>query len=187
MICYRFMRNNCVLKNSILTTLLLILQCCILGCSDRSPQKKINYAAIKEPLIKANERFVRKESDEIDAYIHTHHLEMLQTATGIRYKVLRPGTGATAKIGQYITMGFTVKLLDGSLCYSSQQKGPRTFKIGEDHVESGLHELATLLSKDEHVLVILPSYLAFGLIGDGGKIPPRASVVYDLNVLRIND
>ena len=157
------------------------------ACSEKKSEKKINYAAIKEPLISANERFVRKESDEIDAYVASHHWQVEKTATGIRYQFLQHGKGPLAQKGQYIKMAFSVHLLDGTLCYTSDKLGAKTFLIGEDHVESGLHEMALLLTVGDQLKVILPSYLAFGLTGDGAKIPPRAAVVYDLQVLGIHD
>ena len=152
-----------------------------------SPRKNdnINFIKLKEPLIDANKKYIKKESDEIDQYITIHNYNMITTGTGIRYMIYKKGDGALAQIGEIANINYTISLLDGTQCYSSKNKVPKEFKIGHDQVESGLHELVTYMHVGDKITAIIPSYLAFGLTGDGNKIPPHASVVYDLELMSL--
>jgi FKBP-type peptidyl-prolyl cis-trans isomerase len=57
--------------------------------------------------------------------------------------------------------------------------------IGKDNIESGLHEALQLMRIGDKMRFILPSHLAHGLIGDQTKIPPRASVIYEIELLEL--
>ena len=52
-----------------------------------------------------------------------------------------------------------------------------------DNVETGLHEGIKYMKVGEKAKMILPSHLAHGLIGDSKKIPPRSTIVYDIELL----
>ena len=52
--------------------------------------------------------------------------------------------------------------------------------------ESGLHEALQLMKKNEKARLIVPSYLAHGLLGDSEQIPPQAILLIDVELLSIN-
>lgn len=136
-------------------------------------------------LIDANKMYVKQENDEIDQYIAHRGWQMASTGTGLRYMITKKGNGAPAVNGKHAKLNYKISLLDGTLCYSSDSTGAKVFLIGEDNVESGLHEGVQLLHEGDKALFILPSYLAHGLIGDESKIPPKSSVIYDIELLSI--
>ena len=74
-------------------------------------------------------------------------------------------------------------MLNGDLIYSSKKDGNKTFLVGRGGVESGLEEAILKLCKNSVATLILPAHLAHGLIGDGNKVPPRATLVYRLKVI----
>lgn len=59
--------------------------------------------------------------------------------------------------------------------------------VGKDNVEAGLHEGIQLMHVGDQMRFILPSHLAHGLTGDQSKIPPLASVVYEVELLELSD
>ena len=59
------------------------------------------------------------------------------------------------------------------------------YGIGKDNVESGIHEGITYLRVGDKAKLLIPSYLAHGLVGDKNKIPPRATLVVDLHLIRL--
>lgn len=153
--------------------------------NNNPPAKKVNYDSLREPLINANKLSVKRESDEIDQYVKFKQWNMITSGTGLRYMIYKPGEGPLAKTGQLAKIHYKVSLLNGTLCYTSEEKGPKQVAIGQDHVESGLHEALTYLRVGDKAMIILPSHLAFGLAGDDNKIPARASVVYDIELLSL--
>ena len=131
-------------------------------------------------------KMTKEESRMIDRYIERHKWDMKKTGTGLRYMIYEEGTGMKAKTGMEATVNYEIKLMDGTLCYSSDEQGPRKFLIGRDHVESGIHEGITLMKVGDKAKFVLPSYLAHGLSGDNNKIPPRSSLIVDMHLLRLD-
>jgi len=177
-------------RNSYFAVLLSLGTCCIImtGCQQTNApeqdQQKTSYTS--EPLIKANKKAVRVEDEQIRDYITRMGLQMNETGTGLRYIIYKNGKGPVARTGKVVRIEYECRLISGELCYTSEKTGPREFKIGSGGVESGLEEGILLMRKDDKAKFILPSHLAFGLIGDQDKIPGKATLVYDVHLLDIN-
>ena len=110
---------------------------------------------------------------------------MQETGTGLRYMIYKSGEGATAKPGNLIQLKYAVELLDSTVCYAPETTAPIEFAVNQSDQIRGLHELALHLKKGDKVKAILPPHLAYGLSGDSHKIPSRAVLVYDIEVLNI--
>ncbi len=145
----------------------------------------IESKEFKEKLVDANKIYVKKESDEIDQYVKHKGWEMITTGSGLRYMITQKGKGAVPQTEQTVRLNFNVKLLDGTLCYSSDSTGVYEFIVDKSSVETGLHEGVKYLHVGDKATFILPSHLAYGLIGDEKKIPGRASVLYELELLSV--
>jgi FKBP-type peptidyl-prolyl cis-trans isomerase len=110
---------------------------------------------------------------------------MMETGTGVRYMIYEKGSGATANSKDVVLIDFDIKLLDGTLCYSSRQTGAEQFVVDYDNVESGLHEAIKYLHQGDKAIIIIPSHRAFGLAGDMDRIPPFSTVVYNISLIEI--
>lgn len=150
--------------------------------------KNISPDNIREPMIQANKSYVEEESARIRAFVKRQKWEVKETGTGLRYMIYHRASdiGETAKEGQFAKVNFKISLLDGTLCYNSDDTGPEKFLIGQDNVESGLHEGITYMRVGDKAKLILPAHLAHGLIGDQHKIPARTPIVYDIELLELN-
>jgi FKBP-type peptidyl-prolyl cis-trans isomerase len=143
-------------------------------------QKEVNNG-----LIESHQKFLLQQEDDIKQYVARHNYDMQRTATGIYYKIMEPGKGDKAEVGEFATVNYTISLLDGTVCYDTKQDGPKQFKIGEDEVESGVHEAVQLMHIGDKAMFIIPSNLANGLVGDKDKIPPGAVVIYNINLIAL--
>lgn len=159
------------------------------ACENRETTEGANFPSQREvnrSMEAVNRQMTLDEDSEIEGYARRRGWEMTKTGTGLRYMVLQNGQGLThPQTGQRVTLTYEISLLDGSVVYSSDTSGPRSFVVGHDHVERGLHEAVTYLKEGDSARIILPSHLAHGLSGDNDKIPPRSSVVYLLKLLDI--
>lgn len=140
---------------------------------------------ITEPLIKVNQQITESERRDIDNFVKRKGWPMTETGTGLRYSIYKPGNGAQIKGGDLVTVDFEITLLNGQLCYTSEETGSEEFVVDHDNVESGLHEAIKYLHVGDKAKIIIPSHLAFGLTGDSDKIPPLSPIVYDLEVLDV--
>ena len=158
------------------------------ACTEQPKQKPVvvNYSKLKEDIIQVNKPAVVMENDEINAYIKAHNYTMQVTGTGLRYLFIKENT-KEKKIekGNRVQVNYKVSLLDGTVCYTSKEKGAKEFIVGTDNVESGIHESVQLMHLHDKAIFILPAHLAFGLLGDRDKIPPKAAVVYDVEVISV--
>jgi FKBP-type peptidyl-prolyl cis-trans isomerase len=160
-----------------------------LACTEEKPKQEAvvinkNYAA---PLITVNKKLIEKESRDIENWLKRHQITAENTGTGLRFAVIKKGNGNLAQLGQLATINYKLSLLDGTLCYDSKKTGPETFLIGQDHVESGLHEGIQKMHVGDKSIMIMPPHLAHGLLGDDKKIPPLSCIVYEVELLQIKD
>jgi FKBP-type peptidyl-prolyl cis-trans isomerase FkpA len=158
----------------------------MLSCKNSSNIKapeSLNPDLIKEEMLQANKHLVDAENEQINSLIRRHGWKMQQTGTGLRYIITGKGNGPRATQGQIVRINYEVRLISGDLVYSSDQTGPKEFKIGSGGVESGLEEAILLLRKGDQAKLVIPSYLAHGLAGDQDKIPPKATLIYEVEII----
>lgn len=169
----------------ILFALAVVLQSCQ-GCRNEPPPQHVDYADLEEELIQKNKERVLQEQTEINTFIEEKGWPMTETSTGLRYWLMEDQEGENAQRGQIATVHFNIELLDGTSCYSSEDKGPFSFRVAEDQVESGLHEGIQIMSEGDIARFIIPSHLAWGVTGDQIKIPTNATLVYDVELTKLD-
>jgi len=141
----------------------------------------------KEDLIDVNRNWIRDESFLIDQFCIRHNLDVVKTSSGVRYCVYDLKKANKIESGDLVTIDYEVRLLDTdtTLCYSSKNTQPFSFIVEMDNIESGLHEAISYFKKGENGVVILPHYLAHGLLGNMDKIPPLSAVLYNIEVIDV--
>ena len=137
----------------------------------------------KENLEKVNKYLMLQEKQLINEYIGSRNIQFVETGTGLRYCIVNQGDGELVKKGNIIALDYEVRLLNGDMLYSSDTKGLKVFVVGHGGVESGLEEAVLHLRKGDEAEIIIPSHLAYGLLGDGDMIPPKATIVYKVKVI----
>lgn len=138
-----------------------------------------------EQLKGANVQLLARDIELIESFIKRRGWDMQKTESGLFYSIYEQGEGTAAQFGDIISLDYTVSLLDGTICYSSDNYGPLVFTVGQGGVEAGLEQAVLMLRPGDKARLILPPFLAHGLLGDLNKIPPRAVIVYELEVLSV--
>lgn len=168
---------------------LFIILFSLLSCGNDIPNDVknniVSQKEIKENLIEANRIAAQKESLQIDGYVSRRKLPVIKTGTGLRYVIYHKGEGGKAENGKIAVVNYEVSLINGTVCYSTKEKGAEEFVIGKDNVESGLHEGITYMKVGDKAKIIIPSYLAHGLAGDFNKIPVRSTIIYDIELIAL--
>ncbi len=139
----------------------------------------------EETLIRTNQYLVEKDDERIRQFIKRHRWHMDKTGTGLWYQIYHHGNGEQITEGKWVTIFYKIYLLDGTLCYSSDETGPKTFRVGHGGVTSGVEQGILMLKKGDKARFILPPFLAYGVPGDHHKIPPRSVIIYNLEVKNI--
>ncbi|MBL7901485.1 MAG: FKBP-type peptidyl-prolyl cis-trans isomerase [Bacteroidia bacterium] len=170
-----------------LFTILLTLVCVSCQTKEKGEVRvtspEVATQKIKDQFVVANQLILQKESDEMDAYERSHQLRFVKTTSGVRYHVYKPSaSGDSIRKGMPVSLNYTVYLLDGSLCYSSDVDGTKHFIVEQEQIESGIHRGLQYLKKGDKALLLIPSHLAHGLLGDFKKIPPQMPIIYNVEV-----
>ena len=139
-----------------------------------------------EPLINANKTFIRLEDGDIDFFIKRHKLQMERSETGLRYNIIEAGDSYLPKEKDKVNVSYTTKLITGELIYSSKKDGNKVFEIGKTDEINGLQEGVKLVGKGGKVLLIIPSYLAYGVAGDGYMIRQRMPLIMEIELKKPN-
>lgn len=172
-----------VLKILSLITVIVLFSACAESSSDNKNRKEVDLHKRDKSLEKANKYLVRSENEDIENYIRRHNWKMTETGSGLRIEITKEGSGPVIKKGDIISLEYETRLITGDLIYSSKTDGVKTFVVGHGGVESGIEEAVLLLKKGSEANIILPSHLAFGLLGDQKRIPSRSTLIYKIKVI----
>jgi peptidyl-prolyl cis-trans isomerase A (cyclophilin A) len=109
-----------------------------------------------------------------------------QTDSGLRYKIIQKGSGAQAEKGKSVSVHYEGSLDNGQVFDSSyRRKDPITFTLGIGQVIQGWDEGIALLQEGDKARFVIPSYLGYGERGAGGVIPPNATLVFDVELVKV--
>jgi FKBP-type peptidyl-prolyl cis-trans isomerase len=111
---------------------------------------------------------------------------VITTASGLQYQVLTEGKGAKPKKTDTVTVNYRGTLLDGTEFDSSYKRNePATFPLNA--VIPGWIEALQLMQVGSKWKVFIPSDLAYGAGGTGGTIGPDATLVFEVELVKIGE
>ena len=107
------------------------------------------------------------------------------TASDLQYKHTTEGKGVSPDANDKVTVHYHGTLIDGTIFDSSVDRGqPATF--GLNQVIQGWTEGLQLMKEGGKTNFLIPSNLAYGEQGMGGVIPPNASLIFEVELIKIN-
>ena len=143
----------------------------------------MKISEIKDILEDFNRQLIAQEAKMIDDYVDKQDLDFVKTGTGLRYAIISQNEGELIKTGDMVTIEYEISSLNGYVYYSSKNEGNKSFIVGRGGVESGVEEAIIKLHVNDTAILIIPSHLAHGLVGDGKKIPAKSTLLYKLKVI----
>lgn len=171
------------MKRSIAFVLFLAV---LFSCKEEQQKPETMLVPSANETADMNKTWNQEEQELIHQFIQRKGWEMKETESGLHYLIYNQGTGEKAEPGMKAMIEYSISLLDGTVLYSSKEIGPKPFQIEKDNIEQGLHEGVTYMRVGDKAKIIVPFYLAHGLMGDHRKIPPLASLVFDVRLLGLS-
>ena len=106
--------------------------------------------------------------------------------SGLQYKVIKQGDGPKPTASDTVVTNYRGTLIDGKEFDSSYKRGqPATFPVGQ--VIKGWTEALQLMPVGSKWQLYIPSNLAYGDRGAGGDIGPNSTLIFDIELLSIQD
>jgi FKBP-type peptidyl-prolyl cis-trans isomerase FkpA len=108
------------------------------------------------------------------------------TPSGLKYEDIKVGTGDVAETGKTVTVHYTGTLTDGKKFDSSKDRGqPFDFPLGGGRVIRGWDEGVKGMKVGGVRKLTIPADLGYGARGAGGVIPPNATLVFEVELLKV--
>ena len=105
--------------------------------------------------------------------------------TQLKVEDLQPGTGRSAQTGDQLSMNYRGTLLDGSEFDSSYDREPFNFTLGTGAVIKGWDEGLVGMKEGGKRKLTIPANLGYGDKGSGAKIPGGATLVFEVELLKV--
>ena len=111
-------------------------------------------------------------------------IEAIYSQTGLKFYVIDQGEGESPKKGDMVTVHYSGYLEDGTMFDSSVERGqPFQFELGAGRVIKGWDEGVSFMKKGGKIRFVIPYNLAYGEEGRPPKIPPKADLTFDIELI----
>jgi len=160
---------------SIFAILLLIL---VAGCgkTDKTPENKAEESAQQTTEAAPAEQ-------PMSAGITQAPGDTVTTPSGLKYVDITVGVGPEPTTGQICEMDYTGWLTDGKKFDSSRDRGQTfQFPIGTGRVIKGWDEGVATMKVGGRRMLIIPYELAYGEQGRPPVIPPKSTLIFDVEL-----
>lgn len=114
--------------------------------------------------------------------------DLMGNPNELKIEVLKEGTGEVIKNGELATVHYTGWLTDGTKFDSSLDRGEAfTFPLGAGMVIKGWEQGVLGMKVGEKRKLTIPSSLGYGERGAGAIIPPNATLIFEVELLKISN
>lgn len=141
---------------------------------------------IRKYFQEASQREAQENLEKGNAFLEKNKEKdgVVTTESGLQYKVITEGTGEKPAATDKVKVHYHGTLLDGTVFDSSVDRGePAEFKVNQ--VIKGWSEALQLMPVGSKWKLFIPSDLAYGARGAGGKIGPNSVLTFEVELLEI--
>lgn len=139
----------------------------------------------KSKIQENNKEQLAKKAEQEKKALEELSSGMTKTSSGLMYKIIHTTEGAKPVAGDNVAVHYVGKLTNGQVFDSSYSRNePIVFPVGTGRVIPGWDEGIMLLKEGEKAVFLIPSELAYGSRGAGGVIPPNATLIFEVELVK---
>lgn len=150
------------------------------------PREKTQEDKLDERIIMANQIANEKEIQQIKGYIGRRNWNMIQLKTGVFVEIIEEGGTNIINSNSIVKIEVEIDLLNGERVFDSKVDGHKIINMAKEQSVIGLVYALEGRREGSVLRVAIPSFLAYGIIGDGDKIPKRAGLAYKIVIKEVN-
>lgn len=170
---------------------LILIILTIFSCKEPTARKPITYSSSNfiSKSVKTNKLINSIQKKAIEFYISQDSVgKYLTSPYGFWYKYIikNDDTEYKPQFGDEVEFEYNIYGLNNKIIYSTNDLGKVTHIIDKEDIEYGIQHGLKLMSEGEQVKFILPSYAAFGYVGDQSKIGLNQPLIYNIKLIKIN-
>jgi len=167
---------------------LVFMPLLMLSCKEEVEEpKKINWN--KEQSSELSKTLAIQEEIDIKLFLEMRlDWPVRKTGSGLMfalYDSLQTPLNRFPRFKDRASIEYKVKLLDGTLCYQTEDDEYEVIVVDNSELESGIQEAIKLMRIGDKAHLVIPSHLGHGLLGDMDKIPPLTPITVDLKLIDI--
>ena len=153
---------------------------------------ELAYGSTEKPNIPANSTLIfdiellEVKNPVVVELFNVEGKDTIETTSGLKYIIVKKGSdqNAIAKSGELVTVHYSGYFKDGLMFDSSIKRGqPIKFTLGEGQVIKGWDEGLQLMRSGDKFRLLIPYMLAYGENGRGKSIPPKADLIFDVELV----
>lgn len=156
---------------------------------DEKSREEVKTAVAKrlqEQAVKKHDEEAQANLDKGEAFLAENAKKdgVMTTDSGLQYEVMTAGEGDNPTAQDKVTVNYKGTLIDGTVFDSSYDRGePVTFPLS--NVIKGWTEGVQLMKPGAKYKFFIPSELAYGERGAGGRIGPNEALVFEVELLEV--
>jgi len=142
---------------------------------------------IKKYFIKAQDKATKQRTKEGEKFLaeNAKRKEVIVLESGLQYEILKNGNGPKPSLNDQVTTHYHGTLIDGTVFDSSVERGqPATFPVSG--VIKGWTEALQLMEVGSKWKLFIPYNLAYGEKGAGAQIGPYTTLIFEVELIKIN-
>lgn len=172
------------MKRIILTSILLTS---LWSCDNQVIQYPVSYQN-DDFITRSQERnkaLLKEEIEWFNQYKEKSDKTFTKTESGLWISNQGTKSSTTASNGDYVDFTYQIYDLDNNIIYDYIENGNQKLILGKADVFRGLHSSLQLIEEGQEARVLVPSFLAFGGLGDNVKISPNQPIIMDVKINQI--
>lgn len=133
------------------------------------------------------EQLAEKNKSDGEEYLKKNKRDedVVALPSGLQYKILQSGSGRSPTMHDEVTVHYRGTLINGNVFDSTyDREQPAVFPVGR--VIPGWSEALKKMRVGDKWQVFIPSYLAYGENGYGPYIEPNSTLIFEMELLKIN-
>jgi len=175
------------MKKLFLIPVLILMTACREPLQPRFPVHR-TYRKDYRASVYFNKKLFLAEQRIFDSIVRARpELNWQHTATGMRYYFIRRNDSAAylPKEGDLVKLTYGLYYVEGDTIYPPEQIGIKTYRVDKEEYFAGLREAVKHMKAGEEAVFYVPSYLGYGLLGDGDQVPGNTPLKLYLKIYNI--